>query len=212
MPAEIEYPRLQWPGWKGWFGAIGALIAIVVFLWPSLSSHSLGYRVCIILVIVLGLWGLFLCWHGYRCLATFVARGRAYLSVLRDLRTVISERDIAYKVVEAMIAERKERGCHAIDYCYMSGNRAMIALKKKRGSRLCNGASLTLVEDGGVIVGMLTVVKENGSHYHARADAFTDALWLGYMKQAGATQSMSPPGAFAMYLPNQGEANEQGNA
>jgi hypothetical protein len=150
--------------------------------------------------------------HTCRRVRADALRARGHSALVASLDEAYVELDRANFVINALVQERKERNSLRIEYCYVFDDRPMIALKRKRGFRLKAGDSLIVVaQDIGRVLGEFEVTEDAGDRYLARSSGPVDALWLGYMKQAGTARSEPPPYALAMRLSVEEDADGTGN-
>ncbi|MFH0983084.1 MAG: hypothetical protein V2A79_16315 [Planctomycetota bacterium] len=207
----IQYPRFRWPVVGTWLTSIGTLLAAVLVVVPTIVNWSVRIRIVLLLALTLAPAIVIAILHLFRRCRVVLSRARAYPKLTTELAALRTEFDQATSAISALIRDRQERNGFRIAYCYLYQDKPVIALHKKRGPRLETGVTLTVFDqDSGGVLGTFRVTDERGDHCLAIGSGPIDAVWLGYMKKEGTTQSQAPPGALAVYFPNDGDSDGSG--
>ncbi len=220
---RIPDPVFSWPPSGWWLTAIGVLISCAIFVVPSLAELPLLRRLLIFGFLILVAAALPVLVHlgrrdravarrarGYNAVVTSLDETKAELDRAKD--EAKSELDRGNSVIDALVRERQERNCFRIAFCYISDGKPMIALERKRGVRLKVGDSLTMFAPDLGVLGTFEVIDDAGQQCRALGFGPIDALWLGSMKQAGATRSEPPMLAVAMRLSVEEDSDDRENA
>lgn len=149
--------------------------------------------------------------HVWRVDRVFARRARAYGEVVTLLDETTFKLDRANSVINELVQERQERNSFQIAYCYFVDDKPMIALERKRGVRLKVGDTLIVIAPDLGVLGTFEVIDDAPKQCRAISSGPMDALWLGSMKQAGATRSEPPILAVAMRLSVEGDTDDREN-
>ncbi len=144
-----------------------------------------------------------------RLLCALNNRARAYVTIREAYNAILIEQEQSKSLIYALMRERENHRTLRIEYCYFYNERAFIALTRKKGFRVQVGNAFTVVDqENGLVMGDFVITDDKGDCYLAMSPQNIDAVWLGYIRQAGASRSEPPPSAVALFIESNGEPNE----
>ena len=208
MPDQLLKPKIKWPRWvwrdsAWWLTVFGTVFAVIVYVQPSVSSHSFWVRVSIALgVFVLSSILLLAMEHLVKACSVAFRRIRAYEGLHEIAEQQIQHNAKAQEVILKLLQELTAGRKFEIEKTLYYNETLYISIRKKRGARLQEGDMVTVInaQDGG-IMGMFEVSEVRSDEYRARVADYIDPVWLGFVHQDGRAETSAPPNAAAFFMP-----------
>lgn len=202
-----EYPKLSWPAAGWWATSASTLLAVALLVFPSITNLPPVTRILIAVALVL-LFPLALavlpCVS--RAALTFVRRGRHFSRHVLEI-ALLKERLVQTEsALNALVREREGRRMYEIDHCYAYGHRAFIALRRKPGPALPEGARIMVVDMQNYALMGRFVVRKVNQHYECEQEEYMDALWRGHVVNGG--QHVPPEYKAMTVCENKGDGDE----
>jgi hypothetical protein len=207
---KVEYPHLTWPSSGWWFTVIGALIGLGILLFPSITELALPRRVAIALLLLLIPTFFILIRYISQIASVFCRRANRFDTHLAYMKSLREKLVSAQSTISDLVYERQNRNAYAISYCYCYNDRTYIALRKKRGVNIEEGARVAVVDfKTGSVMGDFRGIKDADDHFLCQKEGYMDALWLGNVRQHGSQHSEAPPEALAIVISSKmGDEND----
>lgn len=208
---NIPYPRFVWPNSGWWFTVIGAIAGLAVILYPDISDFELMPRIIISVCFTVCPAVLLLLAFILRYLIAVTNRARALTDAQEKVRALESDLLATRDVVRALLLERSNRRAYTIVHCYIYADRTFIALRKRTGPTLMENQRIAVVDtQTSAVMGHFIYRRTEGENYVCEQDGHMDALWLGFIRQAGTQYSVAPPEALAFaIMESTGDTSEQ---
>lgn len=205
---RIAMPSWKWPDTGWYFTAIGAFLGLLLLVAPDSIKLTFLPRVILAIVASLapGLW--IIGTHIQKVLVALYLRSKDY-DVIRDsYDEVFSEQQNSKSLINALMRERENRRTLRISHCYCYLGNAYIALTRKKGFRVGVGDSFTVVDqENGQALGDFMITEAQEESYIGKSQGNINAVWFGYIRQAGTARSEPPPTAVALFIDSNGETS-----
>jgi hypothetical protein len=208
-PPRLDYPNLRWPDSGWWFTIIGTLVGLLLLVAPDATNQSFRIRLLACVGITLLPASVILAIYPLRIALVRGRRLQQYDALHSTISNLQGEVAKSATAIQALVQEREDRRAFKIEYCYFYESTVVVAISRRQGIRLQAGSKLIVVDQSEWRnLATIQITGSNGKCYLAKGLDDFDPLWLGYIRQAGASHSSPPPGAIALHITETGENND----
>ena len=203
---KADWPRWTWGESSWWLTAVGAIVGILVLAFPSITSHKLWVRLILLAFCVLLPALILLLIYSAKVIMIVTKRLRSYNDLYKNLEQRSEELIRSQDIILNLFQELTSRNRFEIDKVLDYDNNLYIVLKKKRGAKLSVGNTLAVLDlSDGTVMGIFEVIEVRAKEYRAKSASFVNAVWLGFIRQSGSTESAAPPHTTAILVAKEGE-------